>query len=357
VTPERFPELFYFVDEFGLHPIPIIIIRVKTQASYHGWCATDPFISSPHITLIYNPVAGRLRGKGRDRLGRAEKILADAGYAVSMRPTTAPGAAGDMARKAIAEGTQLILAAGGDGTINEVLDGMAHASVPLGILPAGTANVLATEVGLGSDLERAAGLIPHCSARRIAIGRLDCGSTPRHFLSMAGAGFDARIVYHLSAGLKQRLGKAAYWIGGFAQAVRRYPEFEIEIDGRAQGICSFALASRVRNYGGDFEIARRASLLDNHLEVVLFRGRHALPYLKYLGGMIAGQLAGMQGVTFLTAHHVRVFDSRDRRVYIQVDGEYAGRLPAEISLAPEALTLLVPPAYLLGRRDIPAAAG
>ncbi len=94
-----------------------------------------------------------------------------------------------MARKAIVEGAELILAAGGDGTINEVLDGMAHTSVPLGILPAGTANVLATEIGLGSDLERAARLMPQCVARRIAIGRLDCGSAPRHFLSMAGVGF------------------------------------------------------------------------------------------------------------------------------------------------------------------------
>jgi diacylglycerol kinase (ATP) len=264
-----------------------------------------------------------------------------------------------MARKAIAEGAQLILAAGGDGTINEVLDGMAHASVPLGILPAGTANVLATEVGLGSNLERAATLIPQCAAKRISIGRLDCGSTRRHFLSMAGAGFDARIVYHLSAGLKQQLGKGAYWIGGFAQAVRRFPEFEIEVDGRVLGVCSFALISRVRNYGGDFEIARDASLLDNHLEVVLFRGRHSLPYFKYLGGMIAGRLAGMRGVTFLTGRHVRVFDPRDRRVYIQVDGEYAGRLPAKISLAPDALTLLVPPAYLVAgtRRGTPSVTG
>ena len=238
------------------------------------------------------------------------------------------------------------MVAGGDGTINEVLDGMAGSSVPLGILPAGTANVLATEIGLGNDLERAASLIPNCAPRRIALGRLDSGIKPRYFLSMAGAGFDAGIVYGLNARLKQRFGKGAYWLSGFGQAFRRFPEFTIELDGSTRSICSFALVTRVRNYGGDFEIARRASLFDDGFEVVLFRGQSSLPYVKYLCGMISGRLAGMRGVTYLTARRVRLFDPADRRVYIQVDGEYAARLPAEISLAPAALTLLLPPDYL-----------
>jgi diacylglycerol kinase (ATP) len=146
--------------------------------------------------------------------------------------------------------------------------------------------------------------------------------------------------------LKKRLGKGAYWISGFAQAVRTFPEFEIEVDGGARAVCSFALVSRVRNYGGDFEIARNASLLQDQFEVVIFRGRYALPYLKYVLGMVTGRLAGMRGVTFLTGRSLRVSDPADRRVHIQVDGEYAGRLPASIVLVPDALTLLVLPAYL-----------
>ena len=111
-----------------------------------------------------------------------------------------------------------------------------------------------------AGVERAAQLMPECIARRIALGSLDGGSGPRHFLSMAGIGFDAHIVYHLSARLKKHLGKGAYWISGFAQAVRRFPEFEIEVDGGTRAVCSFALVSRVRNYGGDFEIATSASV-------------------------------------------------------------------------------------------------
>jgi diacylglycerol kinase (ATP) len=287
-----------------------------------------------------------MRGKGRGRLEDAASILTAAGHVTSLIPTTGPGTAGDIARQAIAEGTEVILAAGGDGTINEVIDGMAHSSIPLGILPAGTANVLSTEIGLGRNLKQAARLIPQCVGRRIALGRLDYGTTSRHFLSMAGVGFDAHIVYNLNARLKLRLGKMAYWLSGFTQTVRRFPEFEIEIDGLHRSVCSFALVSRVRNYGGDFEIARSASLLEDRFEVVLFRGRHALPYLKYVFGMITGRLQRMDGVTFLSAQNIRVFDPADRRVYIQVDGEYAARLPASIALVPNALTVLLPPNYL-----------
>jgi len=293
-------------------------------------------------------MAGRLRGAGHRRLERAAKTLAESGYAISIVPTHGPGTAGEIACQAIREGTELIVAAGGDGTLNEVIQGMVYSQVPLAVLPAGTANVLATEIGMGRGMNRAAELISKCVTRRIAVGRLDCGKEPRYFLAMAGAGFDAQIVYDLGSGLKDRLGKAAYWIAGFAHALKRFPEFEVEIDGKARGRASFALASRVRNYGGDFEIARNASLAADRFEVVLFRGRHALPYFKYLCGMVAGRLEGMGGVSFDTGRQVRVFDPEDRRIHIQVDGEYAGLLPATIELAPNALTLLVPPDYANG---------
>jgi diacylglycerol kinase family enzyme len=165
---------------------------------------------------------------------------------------------------------------------------------------------------------------------------------------MAGVGFDAQIVYDLGASLK-RLGKTGYWIAGFAHSFRRFPEFEIEIDGSERAIGSFALASRVRNYGGDFEIATRASLAQDGFEAVLFRGRHALSYFKYLWGMVTGRLRGMGGVCFLNARSLRVFDPENRRIHIQVDGEYAGILPASITIVPNALTLLVPPDYTNGK--------
>ena len=106
--------------------------------------------------IIYNPHAGKLKRRGSDRLERSRRILTEAGYEATLVPTSGPGAAVALARGWVADGVGLIVAAGGDGTVNEVAEGMVHSAVPLGILPAGTANVLATETGMSSNLETAA---------------------------------------------------------------------------------------------------------------------------------------------------------------------------------------------------------
>lgn len=241
----------------------------------------------------------------------------------------------------------MILACGGDGTVNEVAEGMVHSTVPLGVIPAGTANVLAHEIGLGRTAPEAASRLAACVPCRVSVGRVCSGENgrARHFLCMAGAGLDARIVYELSAGLKDKTGKLAYWAAGFALAGRRLAEFEAVVDGRPRA-CSFALIAKVRNYGGDFEIARSVSLFDDRFEVVLFEGRLALRYVRYLAGVAFKRTAGMRGVTTLRAREVRLQAPSDRRVHVQVDGEYAGRLPARVELVPDALTLMVPEEYV-----------
>jgi diacylglycerol kinase (ATP) len=241
----------------------------------------------------------------------------------------------------------LILAAGGDGTINEVAEGMLGSDVPLGILPAGTANVLAMETGMSTDLEKAARELAACTAERISVGRLHFSNGApgvRHFLLMAGVGLDARIVYNISAPLKNRLGKAAYWVAGFSLVGRRLDEFEVNVAGRVYA-CSFALVSKVRNYGGDLEIARDTSLFDDNFEVVLFSGRSSTRYLKYFTGVLLNRLRGMRGVTILRAGQVCVAPAADARVYMQIDGEYAGHLPGSVDIVPKAISLLLPPGY------------
>lgn len=274
------------------------------------------------------------------------EILKRAGHNVTVAPTTGPATAGEIARTHIAGGADLILAAGGDGTINEVAEGMVHSPVPLGILPAGTANVLAMEMKLGRKLEEVAQRLDRCAPHRISIGHLtaDEGRVSRHFLLMAGIGLDAHVVYHVSGSLKAKAGKFAYWVAGWSLLGRQLPEFEVEVDG-ARRRCSFALLSKVRNYGGDFEIAREVSLFDDRFEVVLFEGRSSLRYVPYFVGLAANRLSGMKGVTVLRAHDVILRKPEDKRVYVQVDGESAGHLPARIEIVPAALTLLVPPEY------------
>jgi diacylglycerol kinase family enzyme len=120
--------------------------------------------------LIYNPVAGRIRGRHGEEMDRARAALIDLGVEVELQETTAPGAATQMARAAVDQGRQLVIACGGDGTINEVVNGLVGSQVPLAVLPGGTANVLAKELGLPWDIHHAARLVPGGALRRIALG-------------------------------------------------------------------------------------------------------------------------------------------------------------------------------------------
>jgi diacylglycerol kinase (ATP) len=223
---------------------------------------------------------------------------------------------------------------------------MAHSRVPLGILPAGTANVLANELAIGSTMERAAKSLDQCVPQRMALGLLSTanGNAPRHFLLMAGAGLDAAIVHGINNKLKDALGKIAYWIGGFSKVGSRLPEFTVETEGR-EFLVSFALASRVRNYGGDLEIAPTISLLDDQFELVLFEGASSFTFLKYMLGVVARQHQNMRGVTILRTRKALFSASADSAIHLQVDGEYAGLAPGTVEIVPNALTLLVPPEF------------
>ncbi|HEY6393001.1 MAG TPA: diacylglycerol kinase family protein [Bryobacteraceae bacterium] len=295
--------------------------------------------------LVYNPVAGGLRRR-KPALERAIRLLSARGMAVEAIPTSGPGMATEIVRGAIARGAGLVLVAGGDGTINEAVNGMVYSDVPLGILPAGTANVLACELDIGATLERASESLDACVEERVAVGRLSRGAddTGRHFLLMAGVGLDAETIYRLNIRLKNALGKVAYWLGGFRNVGRRLPEFTVEAEGREFRV-SFALASRVRNYGGDLEIAPTVSLLDDRFELVLFAGANSFAYLRYILGVVIRKHRGMRGVTILRTRKASFSAPEDSRIHLQVDGEYAGLLPAAVEIVPNALTLLVPPTF------------
>jgi YegS/Rv2252/BmrU family lipid kinase len=299
-----------------------------------------------NTVLIYNPRAGKFQRGGRRLLDAAMRILENHGHAVTVAPTTGPGTAGAIAREHIARGAGLIVVAGGDGTINETVEGMLHSRVPLAILPAGTANVLAMEMKLGSRLERVAARLEECRPQRISVGRLTCdgGRVERHFLLMAGIGLDAHIVCHVNTAIKARVGKLAYWVAGWSLLGQRLAQFGVELNGQRRE-CSFALITKVRNYGGDFEIARSVTLLDEEFEAVLLEGRSTVRYVKYFAGMALNRLAGMQGVTVLRTDRVTFTGADDARTYVQIDGEFAGHLPAEVHIVPDALTLLTPPEY------------
>lgn len=299
--------------------------------------------------LIYNPVARGLVRR-QDSLQRTIGALARQDIRAELVPTTGPGSASSQIRKQIEAGCDLVLAAGGDGTINEVANGMLHTGVPLGILPGGTANVLAREMGMSMHPDRVASQLRTMKLRSIAIGRINLGASgPRSFLCMAGAGLDADVVSKLNLDLKAAAGKLAYYLSGFAQVLRNLPEFEVIVDGRSYP-ASFALVSRVRNYGGDLEIARGASLLRDDFEVVLFRGTWAVQYVPYLVAVALKQVHRMSGCKIMHASSVVCKSDAAVPVFVQVDGELAGNLPMTAETVSDALKLLVPAEY--ERREI-----
>jgi diacylglycerol kinase (ATP) len=196
-------------------------------------------------------------------------------------------------------------------------------------------------LGIGTKIEPAARLVKHCVPERIALGRVHTDLGSRYFGLMAGIGLDAHIVYTVNARLKAALGKGAYWIGGFSQALRLVPQFDVVVNGEKR-CCGFGLASRVRNYGGDLTLAANASLLESDFEIVLFEGRNPLKYALYLLGAVTGTIANFRGIHVDRARVLEIPAARDRRIYVQVDGEYAGHLPARIEIVEDALTLLMP---------------
>ncbi len=298
-----------------------------------------------NIHLIYNPAAGRLQRRNGAAIAVVRQVLEREGGRVVPAPTSVPGEATQLARQAVAGGADLVLVAGGDGTVNEALNGVVGSAVPFGIVPLGTANVLAAELGLPRDPEKAAAAIGGCVAERISVGLLrPAGTAPRYFLLMAGVGLDARVVVSVDPELKKKLGKLAYWIGGFSQLGRQLPQFEVTFAGMTLR-SSYTLAARVRNYGGDLAIARNACLLDDYFEVVAFEGEDSFLYLKYFTGVLANLLDGMDGVSIRKARELDFRVPSGEEVFVQVDGELAGRLPARVEIVPDALTLLMPAAF------------
>jgi len=297
--------------------------------------------------LIYNSCAGGLRYFTARRLARVLDTLRAAGHRVTPLLTPRPGGATELAERCREAGADLILALGGDGTLNETANGMIGSEVPLAVLPAGTANVLARELGLPCRSAAAAARLAQFEPLRIAVGRLHSAGQPRprYFLLMAGAGFDGHIVYHLNLALKARLGQLAYWVGAAKELLRRLDEFEAAAGSR-RFRCTFALASRVRNYAGYMKIASGASLLKEDFQVAIFQGRSTLRYYSlYLGAVLARRAERAPGITFLRSRHVEFLADSAPPIYVQVDGEYAGRLPASVEIVPDALTILVPPGF------------
>lgn len=299
--------------------------------------------------LIHNPNAGNGGERRRRLLDKARRILAMKGMEVDLAETTSPGHAVEIAEQAVRDRRQLVIACGGDGTLNEIVNGLANYSnghrVPLALLPGGTANILAKELDLPWDIPRAATRLTDGEIREVALGLatpLEQPERKRYFLSVAGAGPDGMIVYSVDLGLKARVGILAYWWQGVREVLRyTFPRFRVRAGGR-QLEATLVIVGRTKNYGGPFKITDQADLFEDQFEVLALTTQSGFRYLSYLPTLWMGKLRKEEDVHFWKADSVVCEPLDGKAVYAQVDGESLARLPIQFSIVPRALKLLVP---------------
>jgi YegS/Rv2252/BmrU family lipid kinase len=303
--------------------------------------------------LIYNPTSGRRRHRRFLEVEQAARILNDAGISTELAPTTARASATMIARQAVEHHRGMVIVCGGDGTINEVVNGLAGGQVPMALLPAGTANILAKELGIPWDIPHAARLIPGGVVRRIAVGLAlpidgnHSAAIPqegRYFLCVAGAGPDGAIVNGVHEGLKKTAGVLAYWAEGFRQLLHyRFPEMRIRSEGKEHR-ATLIVVGRTAHYGGPFKITTGASLFENTFEMVTNSKRSRFGYLACLPALWLGKLQQMDGIQVWKAEEVICEAVGRGHLFAQVDGEPIGSLPMSFRLVTDALSLVTPAA-------------
>lgn len=315
-----------------------------------------------NAVLLYNPLAGGGGLRRLQELDEARQVFARSGTETELRQTRAPGDATALAREAVEQGREMLIVCGGDGTMNEVINGLsdlpAERQVPLALLPGGTANVLVKELGLPWDIPQAAELLSRGTARQIALGLatpLEKPEARRYFLSVAGAGPDGVMVYSLDPTLKLRTGILSYWYEGFRQLFRyTFPAFRVTAAGRTLD-ATMVIVGRTKHYGGPFQITTQADLREDSFELAVVTTRSRIRYLSFLPALWLGALRREPGVHFWKADAVVCEPVSREPVYAQVDGEPLGRLPVEFRIVRSALKLVFPPAF--GEREKKNGAG
>jgi len=309
--------------------------------------------------LLYNPDSGGSKQRQRE-LRSALEILRGGGVEAELLPTDSPQHAGDEASRAIAGGCDTIFACGGDGTINNIAQVLANTPAALAILPMGTANALAHDLGLPLRIPAAAAAALKGVRRRVAVGRVRCtgiegGTVDRCFVVAAGMGVDAHLFYKLHSGTKQRLGMAAYyakaWHMWFTYAMPRFRADYLDLAGAPQRAdVTELLAVRIRQFGGVVqELAPGASLERDDVQLILCRTASRLTYLAFVTRSLLRRSWRIPGIDLAYSKKVSCdyiaesASSREhRKIYVEADGELIGCLPTEITVIPDALTLLAP---------------
>jgi YegS/Rv2252/BmrU family lipid kinase len=285
------------------------------------------------VVIIVNPAAGNVDSSS-DWQKRLESVIGDC----PIRITSHPGEAEALARHAVDEGFSRVVAAGGDGTVNQVANGIAGSSAALGLLPVGSVNVFAMELGLPSqDLKQCWDII--CSSE---VRLMDLPSANgKYFVQLAGVGLDAQVVKETSLTLKRSFGPLSYLISAAHIAARQPPKLFIESDDAPVHEASFVLIGNGRLYGGPFPFFKHAVLDDGLFDVVVFKRLGYLEIVKYLQDVVFSSDIRVPEVEYFQTQRLRITSDQD--VPLEIDGELAGNCPVDFQIREKAFRVLAPP--------------
>jgi diacylglycerol kinase family enzyme len=311
--------------------------------------------------LLYNPESGRRRSRRLADVQAAATAFQSAGVEPVLEPTHGPGSAAQQARQAITRGCDGVIVCGGDGSVHEVLPAVVGTPAALGVIPLGTGNGLAHDLGLPTNPVLAARLLALAATRptalpRVEYTRLDGARDNRFCIVGAGVGADAQLVYRLTLAFKERWGMAAY----YAEATRQwlthsFPLFTAEFRGpdgqtRREQV-SQVLAIRITWFGGLLRnLAPGAALIRPDFQLVLFKTRSRLSFLRYMMGVWTNRPYAGPDIEILPATECRCSEIDNRqsaignsvRIYAEGDGELLGTIPVSIAMSNETVNLLIP---------------
>jgi len=285
--------------------------------------------------MIVNPISGL--GFGRRHAPRLETLLRENDYEVQLLWTTAKGVARTAAEEADPDDVSVILSVGGDGTLNEVVNGVGDKGIPVAIFPTGTGNVLAKEYGIPHNVRRVCDMIVRRKIEKLDVG--DIGG--RRFLLFAGAGFDAAVamsIYHSRTGRMSML----HYVVPTLKALfsYRFPQMHVTVDGKPAGQATCVLVSNVHSYGGPFAFLDDADPTDGLFDICLMRGRKRRDLVRYIWGGFRHRIGTFADTQILRGRSIEL--AAEDEAPIQADGDFIGTVPARIELLPGRLLLIVP---------------
>ena len=286
--------------------------------------------------LIINPSSGRWRAK--KSLSKINKVFQNSCLKIDMFFTCQKGEATLVARQAVRNKYDLVIAAGGDGTINEVINGIIGSKAALGIIPIGTVNVFALEMGIPLDIVKACRVIIRNKRKIVDLGKAD----NYYFLLMAGIGFDAQVIQSVRLSLKRFIGRFAYIIFGLITFFRFKP-IKLHINSDTENIKENGYLITIgnsKNYAGNFTITKNAKIDDGWLDVCIFKNNTKWAIFSYICNILRGKHIDSKDVVYFKIKTFSV--NSDKPALVQVDGEVIGELPMSFEVVPKCVSIIIP---------------